>query len=136
MPTSTATIPWAYDQRGFDYIVRDKMGYASEIDHQIFGVRNRDKFERVIMKPAANDNYLEENGAAYVRDAYVHTPAIVGGLDLDSRTSESCVLYVNGNYWGVYRNTRESGRQGLYRTVLFRSRRRHPVPENLGLHVV
>lgn len=93
---------WAYDQRGFDYIVRDKMGYASEIDHQIFAVRNRDKFDRVIMKPAANDNYPEVGGAAHIRDAYVHTLGIVGGLDLDSRTSESCVLYVNGNYWGVY----------------------------------
>lgn len=93
---------WAYNQRGFDFIVRDKMGYASEIDHQIFAVRSRDKFDRVIMKPAANDNYNEEPGSAHVRDAYVHTLSIVGGLDLDVRTSESCVLYVNGAYWGVY----------------------------------
>lgn len=93
---------WAYAQRGIDFVVRDKFGYADEIDNQIFPIRNRDKFDRVMFKPAANDNYPEENGGAYIRDAYVHTLALVGGLDLDARTDQSCVLYKNGQYWGVY----------------------------------
>jgi gliding motility-associated-like protein len=92
---------WAYPQRGIDYIVRDKFGYAEEIDYQIFSVKNRDKFDRVILKPAANDNYPFEDGA-YVRDAYVHTLSILGNLELDERTSESVVLYKNGQYWGIY----------------------------------
>jgi len=93
---------WAYDQRGIDFIVRDKFGYASEIDHQIFPVKSRDKFDRVMFKPAANDNYPAENGGAYIRDAYVHTLSLQGQLDLDIRTDKSCVLYKNGQYWGVY----------------------------------
>lgn len=92
---------WAYQQRGIDYIVRDKFGYAGEIDHQIFAIKNRSKFDRVILKAAANDNYPFANGA-HVRDAYVHTLSLLGGLDLDVRTTESVVLYKNGQYWGVY----------------------------------
>jgi gliding motility-associated-like protein len=92
---------WAYPQRGIDYIVRDKFGYSEEIDYQIFPVKNRDKFDRIILKPAANDNYPFEDGA-YVRDAYVHTLSILGNLELDERTSESVVLYKNGQYWGIY----------------------------------
>jgi len=92
---------WAYAQRGIDFVVRDKMGYAAEIDHQLFGYRNRDKFDRIIFKPAANDNYPFEDGA-HVRDAYVHTLSLTGGLDLDGRATTSCILYVNGQYWGVY----------------------------------
>ena len=92
---------WAYQQRGIDYIVRDKFGYASEIDHQLFAIKNRGKFDRVIFKPGANDNYPFANGA-HVRDAYVHTLSLLGGLDLDVRTSESVVMYKNGQYWGVY----------------------------------
>lgn len=94
---------WAYAQRGIDFIIRDKFGYASEIDHQIFPVRNRDKFDRIMFKPAANDNYPHATaGSAYIRDAYVHTLSLIGGLDLDVRTDQSCVLYKNGQYWGVY----------------------------------
>ena len=94
---------WSYNQRGIDFVVRDKFGYAAEIDNQIFPIKTRDKFDRVIFKPAANDNYPAATaGAAHVRDAYVHTLSLVGGLDLDVRTSESCVLYKNGQYWGVY----------------------------------
>ena len=92
---------WAYPQRGIDYIVRDKFGYSEEIDYQIFPVKNRDKFDRIILKPGANDNYPFEDGA-YVRDAYVHTLSILGDLELDERTSESVVLYKNGQFWGIY----------------------------------
>lgn len=93
---------WTYRQRGIDFICRDKMGYSSEIDYRIFPVRNRDKFDRVIFKPAANDNYPAENGGAHIRDAFIHTLAITGGLDLDARTSGSCLFFANGQYWGVY----------------------------------
>lgn len=93
---------WAYAQRGIDFIIRDKFGYAAEIDDQIFAIRNRDKFDRIMFKPGANDNYPFENGGAYIRDAYVHTLSLIGGLDLDARTSESVVLYKNGQYWGLY----------------------------------
>lgn len=91
----------AYAQRGFDFIVRDQLGYNDEIEAQIFRIKDRDKYQRVIMKAAANDNYTFENGA-HIRDAYVHTLSQVGDLRMDERSYEPCILYVNGQYWGVY----------------------------------
>lgn len=92
---------WAYAQRGFDFIMRDQMGYSRRIDHQIFNNKSRDKFKRIIVKAAANDNYSFEDGA-HIRDAYVHTLSQLGDLKMDERTNQSCIVYVNGQYWGVY----------------------------------
>ncbi|MCE2742625.1 MAG: CotH kinase family protein [Fluviicola sp.] len=93
---------WAYPQKGFDFIMRDQFGYNDAINHQIFQEKTRDEFQKLILKPAANDNYPFETGGAYIRDAFVHTLSIRAGLKLDERTWRPCVLYVNGQYWGVY----------------------------------
>ncbi len=92
---------WAYPQRGIDWITRDQMGYKDELKHKFFKERSRKKFQRLILKAAANDNY-PTSGGAHIRDAYVHTLALHGGMDVDVRTNRSCVVYVNGQYWGVY----------------------------------
>lgn len=92
---------WAYGQRGFDYITRDQTGYNDAIHYPVFHATPRNKFQRLIIKAAANDNYPFEDGA-HIRDAYVHSLAQAGHLKLDVRTYEPCVLYVNGQYWGVY----------------------------------
>lgn len=93
---------WAYDQRGFDYITRDQSGYNDGIHYPMFHGSERDKYQRLIIKSAANDNYPFETGGAYIRDAFVHSLSRSGGLKLDVRAYEPCVLYVNGQYWGVY----------------------------------
>lgn len=92
---------WAYDQRGFDYISRDQYGTKYVIQDEIFNGKDRTKFQRLILKPAANDNYPFEDGA-HIRDAYVHSLSQIGHLKLDERSHESCILYLNGEYWGVY----------------------------------
>lgn len=94
---------WAYDQRGIDYITQDEFGDDHAVKHQIFPeISTRDEFQRLILKAAANDNYPFEFGGAHIRDAYVHTLSQKANLHLDERTNESCVMYVNGAYWGVY----------------------------------
>ena len=91
----------AYGQRGFDYVTRDQMGYDYAIEAQLFSEKQREKYQRVIFKAAANDNYPFEPGA-HIRDSYVHTLSHRADLRLDERTSESCIVYLNGQYWGVY----------------------------------
>ncbi|HMX85951.1 MAG TPA: CotH kinase family protein [Saprospiraceae bacterium] len=93
---------WAYAQRGIDYVTRDQFGNDSEIKHKIFPNTKRKKFQRIILKAAANDNYPALGTGAHLRDAYVHELSQRAGLDLDVRSTNFCVLYVNGNYWGVY----------------------------------
>ncbi len=91
----------AYPQRGFDYVTRDAMGSDNEVQYPLFHAHDRPSYERLIFKAAANDQYPTENGA-HLRDAYVCELSILGDLHLDERTSEFCVLYINGAYWGVY----------------------------------
>lgn len=92
---------WAYDQRGFDWVDRDKMGYSRATELQLFRGSERESFKRYMFKAAANDNYPEENGA-YIRDAYLMSLSQVGNLELDERSAEFGVVYINGQYWGVY----------------------------------
>ncbi len=94
---------WAYDQRGFDYIARDQTGYNDALHYPIFRTKDRPKFQRLIVKAAAGDNYnFGPGGAAHIRDAYVQALSQTGHLAVDERSYEPAVLYVNGQYWGVY----------------------------------
>lgn len=93
---------WAYPQRGFDFIMRDQFGYNDDVDHLIFpNDTDRTDFQRLILKPGASDNYPFEDGA-HIRDAFVHTLSIRANMILDERTWRPCVVYLNGQYWGVY----------------------------------
>lgn len=92
-----------YQQRGIDFITRDQLGDDHSVKHAIFPHQtDRDQFQRLILKAAANDNYSFEPGGAHIRDAFVHTLSQEANLNLDERTYEPCVLFVNGQYWGVY----------------------------------
>jgi len=93
---------WAYGQRGIDFISRDEFGYGDALRYKIFAAKSRKTFKRIILKAAANDNYPFENGGAHIRDAFVQTISQRGNLELDERSYEPCVLYMNGQYWGVY----------------------------------
>ena len=94
---------WYYDQRGLDYIIRDQYGYNYGIQDKLFTTKDRDSFQRLILKAAANDNYpFTWGNPAHIRDSYVHSLSQIGDLRMDERSHESCVLYVNGEYWGVY----------------------------------
>ncbi|MCW3085242.1 MAG: Spore coat protein CotH [Bacteroidetes bacterium] len=93
---------WSYPQRGIDFISKDEFGYNYAVNNKLFVNKSRDSFKRIILKSAANDNYPFESGGAHIRDSYVHTLSQRGNLHLDERTWSPCILYVNGQYWGVY----------------------------------
>lgn len=102
---------WVNSQRSIDWVSRDEMGEDNAIEELLFpGLSERDEFQRVIMRAAGDDNYpggsnYTENGqpvSAHVRDAYVHNLALRGGMNLDVRMSSKCIVFFNGQYWGVY----------------------------------
>lgn len=103
---------WAYSQRGVDFVARDQFGKNYALEDEIFDQKNRDKFQRVILKCGASDNYPFEGqananypgeyGGAHIRDAFINELSQRADLRLDERTTEFAVLYMNGNYWGVY----------------------------------
>ncbi len=98
---------WANDQRSLDFVTRDESGYGSAIEEKLFPLTDRSSFQRVILRAAGDDNYpaahhASNEGSAHIRDAYVQNLAKEGGLNLDVRTAEKCIIYLNGKYWGIY----------------------------------
>lgn len=98
---------WVNDQRSIDLIARDEMGYNNALEEKIFTLSDRDEFQRLILRAAGDDNYPgnflpAHEGCAHLRDAYVHNLAKRGGLHLDLRLSEKAIVYIDGQYWGVY----------------------------------
>ncbi|MDX1911668.1 MAG: CotH kinase family protein [Saprospiraceae bacterium] len=99
---------WANDQRSLDWVSRDEMGYNASINEALIPqLTDREEFQRIILRAAGDDNYPaahhpQNEGSAHVRDAYIQNLTTRGGLYLDVRKSEKCVVYLNGQYWGVY----------------------------------
>ena len=98
---------WVNSQRSLDFISRDEMGYNYTLKEQLFSISPRDKFQRIILRAAGDDNYPADHhtsnlGSAHLRDAYVQMLAKRGNMDLDVRTATKTVVFLNGMYWGVY----------------------------------
>jgi len=94
---------WAYPQKGIDFVVRDQYGYDEEIDHRIFETKPRQRFQRIMFKAGASDNYpFGPPMGCHLRDMFIQTLAQKANMNVDLRSAESCVLYINGQYWGLY----------------------------------
>lgn len=98
---------WVNDQRSLDWISRDEMGYSNGIKAKLFHSSDRDNFQRIIFRASGDDNYpavqdADHQGSTHVRDEYVQTLAQNGKMNMDLRSVERCILYLNGKYWGVY----------------------------------
>jgi hypothetical protein len=98
---------WVNDQRSLDWISRDEMGYSKAIEYPLFKYSDRDEYQRFIFRAAGDDNYPATNasyhqGSCHLRDDYVQTLAKTGGMELDVRASDRAIVFLNGDYWGVY----------------------------------
>lgn len=98
---------WILSQRSLDFISRDEMGYNHSVEEKLFVMSDRNDFQRVILRAAGDDNYPADHnfdnlGSAHLRDAFVENLADTGGLHLDVRRGSKIVVYLNGQYWGVY----------------------------------
>ncbi len=98
---------WALSHRSIDFISRDEMAYNHSIEEYLFHWSYRKNFQRIILRAAGDDNYPADHhsaneGSAHLRDAYIHSLADIGGMHLNLRRSEKAVVYLNGQYWGVY----------------------------------
>lgn len=98
---------WALPHRSLDWISRDEMGYSKAVDAQLFKYSERDEYQKFMFRNSGDDNYPAINdfahqGSAHVRDEYVHTLAMNGEMKLDQRAVERVILFLNGQYWGVY----------------------------------
>lgn len=98
---------WVLPHRSLDWVSRDEMGYSPAVQEKLFGYSDRDEYQRFMFRASGDDNYPAINDAAHegsthVRDEYVHTLAQNGGMKLDVRAVERVIVFLNGQYWGLY----------------------------------
>jgi hypothetical protein len=93
---------WAFPQRSFDYIARDEMGYHDAIHEKLLSLSDRDEFQRIIIRASGDDNYPGIDSSAHMRDIFIHKLANKNNMKLDMRKGERCVVYANGEFWGIY----------------------------------
>lgn len=93
---------WVHPQRSFDLIVRDEMGYNYAIRDRLIPITDRDEFQRVIMRAAGDDNYPGKDTSAHMRDIWTQNLAQIWKMNLDVRKGARCVVFANGQYWGIY----------------------------------
>lgn len=98
---------WVLPHRSLDWISRDEMGYSRAVEAPLFSYSDRPSYQRFMFRNSGDDNYpaINDNdhqGSTHIRDEYVQSLAKGGGLELDTRAVERVVLFLNGQYWGVY----------------------------------
>lgn len=98
---------WMYDQKGIRFYVRDQYGLSNKIDYPLFPSSDRTDYDVVILRAAGSDNYpggqqFSDIPSCHLRDAYAQTLAEANDLHLDYRRYKRCILYLNGEYWGIY----------------------------------
>ncbi len=81
-------------------------GLSSDLNYDLFAGYAKDadgeaitSFSRLLLRNSGNDC-----GTSYIRDAYMQR--VCGGLSIDTMASASTLVFVNGEFWGVY-NARE-----------------------------
>jgi len=98
---------WALDQRSLDWVSRDEMGYSKTLNEKLFDYSDRDDYQRFMLRASGDDNYPAINDgkhefSCHIRDEYVHTLAQNGNMKVDLRAVSRAIVFLNGNYWGVY----------------------------------
>ena len=93
---------WVHAQRSIDYIARDEMGYNYALQEKLFTLSDRDEFQRIIIRASGDDNYPGIDTSAHMRDIWVQNLAQKSGMNLDVRKGSRCVMYANGQFWGIY----------------------------------
>ncbi len=98
---------WVNPHRSLDFVCRDEMGYTKAIQAELFNYSDREEHQRLMFRASGDDNYpaIQDDaheGSCHVRDEYVHELALQGGMELDVRAVERIIVFLNGDYWGVY----------------------------------
>ncbi len=115
-----------YPQKSMALFARSEYGYG-KIRHPFFPNKAVDSFESIVLRNSGNDNqstwltyprspirefgtpvghgsYFVNGNFTMFRDAMMQS--LVDGTGLDTQGYRPAVLYVNGDYWGIY-NIRE-----------------------------
>ena len=90
-------------QKAFTVYARDKYG-NKDFDYRLFPSKSANTYKRFLLRCSSNDF-----NSTYIRDAMMNT-LVIGQMDVDYQAYQPAVLYINGDFWGLY-NIREKTNQ-------------------------
>ncbi len=82
-------------QKSFAFHLRKEYG-TDEINYPLFGGNNVTSFKHFLLRTSGQDTNM-----SMVRDSFVHK-VVKDVIDIDVMDSRPCVVYINGEYWGLY----------------------------------
>jgi hypothetical protein len=86
-------------QKSFAFHLRKNYG-TEEINYPLFDENEVTSFKHFLLHTSGQDSYMTK-----IRDAFIHK-AVKDVIDIEVMDSRPCVVYINGEYWGLY-NIRE-----------------------------
>ncbi len=86
-------------QKSFKILARENYG-VSEINYKLFPDKEIYNFKQFVLRNAGNDFNV-----THFRDA-INQKLAIDNTSADAQSYQPCVVYLNGEYWGVY-NIRE-----------------------------
>jgi len=89
----------ALTQKSFAFHLRKDYG-TGEINYPLFDENEVTSFKHFLLRTSGQDQYMTK-----IRDAFIHR-VVKDVIDIEVMDSRPCVVYLNGQYWGVY-NIRE-----------------------------
>ena len=82
-------------QKAFAVFARSEYG-ESRMDYPFFDQRENTEYKSITLRPGGNDGPITK-----VRDV-LQTSLAAEQSDVDYTEQKACVLYLNGQYWGIY----------------------------------
>jgi len=84
-----------FPQKSFTIHLRDKYG-VEEINYPLFDGNEVTSFKHFLLSTSGQDQNMTK-----IKDAFIHR-VVSDVLDIDVMDSRPCVVYINGEYWGLY----------------------------------
>ncbi len=90
-------------QKAFTLYARNKYG-DPDFDYPLFQSKSSNSCSRFLLRCSSNDY-----NRTFIRDAMMNS-LVIGQMDVDYQASQSAMVYINGEFWGLY-NIREKMNQ-------------------------
>lgn len=84
-----------FQQKGLKLYARDEYG-KKKFSFPFFGPNSLEKFKRVCLHPFRCSNWYHTGGQEYLSQTIAHN------LDMESLAVREVVVFLNGEYWGIY----------------------------------
>lgn len=84
-----------YQQKGMRLYAREDYG-KKKFHHRFFASTTVEKFKRLNLHPFRCSNWLQTGGQEYLAQQVART------LDIDALAVRQTVVFINGEYWGIY----------------------------------